>query len=325
MNRISDRFTSFAAHLSCALLSMALLLSVPRIATGEPLRASDDPLTRESKPITEVQVDVRFTDGSMLKLAIREDRLDFMTPYGKLYIPVADIKRIEFGLRVPDDVAKRIDSAIADLGNKQYRRRDEAGKILLGLREKAYPAVVNATKHADMEIANRAEELVKKFKESVPAELLQVREHDLIHTENSKIAGRFEAVTLRANTIQFGEVQLRLADVHVLTSKGGETMVDDTNVVSGPVNLVQHQNDIGKIFSFRVTANANGSLWGTDVYTTDSTLAMAVIHCGLLQPGQTGVVKVTIVPSPNVFVGSTRHGVTSTPYQQYPVAYRVHK
>ena len=323
MGRVPYRFTSFRANR--VLFLGALLVALPRVAFCEPLRSSDDPSTKEAKAAPEVQVDVRFTDGSMLKLAIREDRLDFMTAYGKLYIPVAEVKRIEFGLRIPEDVAKRIDSAIADLGNKQFRRREDAGKILLALREKAYPAVVQATKHPDMEIATRAEELVKKFKETVAAELLQVRDYDVVHTENSKIAGRFETTAFRANTIQFGEVSLRLADAHILTAKGAEVVVDDTNAIAGPVNLVQHQNDIGKTFSFRVTANANGSLWGTDIYTTDSTLAMAVIHCGLLQPGQTGVVKVTIIPSPNLFVGSTRNGVVSSPYQQYPAAYRVHK
>lgn len=307
------------------LFILSVLLLTPALCIAQPRKGVDEPSTKDAKPADGVAVDVRFTDNSVLKLVLREDRLEFMTQYGKLYIPAADIRRIEFGLRVPEDVAKKIESAIADLGNNNFKRREAASNILLGLREKAYPAVVKATKNSDMEISNRAEELVKKFKDVVPNELLQVREFDVIHTENSKIAGKLEANTLKANTIQFGEVSLRLADVFTMTAKGAEPEPDNSNVQAGPVNMVQYQNEIGKTFTFRVTGNVGGSVWGTDIYTTDTTLASAAVHTGLLTPGQTGVIKVTVVPSPNVFVGSTRNGVTSAGYAQYPAAYRVHK
>lgn len=281
---------------------------------------------RDTKKDADVQVEVRFTDSSVMKLSIRDDRVDFKTEYGKLSIPVADIKRIEFGMRIPDDVQKRVDAAIADLGNAQFRRREAAGTILLGLREKAYAAVVKATKNPDMEIASRAEELVKKFKETVPAEMLQLRDYDIIHTDQSKIAGRIEASTLKAHTLQFGEVQLRLADVFSLTAKGVEVVDNNlANAQDGPPNLVNYQNDVGKTFVFKVTGVNAGALWGTDVYTTDSTLGLAAVHAGLLQPGQTGVIRVTMLPGQPAYQGATRNGVTSSAYGQYPVSYRVHK
>jgi len=297
---------------------------MPALAQAQS-KGIDDPQPKDKKPAGDAQVEVRFTDGSIMKLGIRDEQIEFLTPYGKLYIPVAEVKRIEFALRVPDDVSKRIEAAVADLGNSQFRRRETASTILLNLREKAYPAVLKATKNSDMEIANRAEELVKKFKENVPAELLQPRELDVIHTEHSKISGKIETATFRANTTQFGEVPLRLSDIHQLSVKGLEPEPDSMAVAAGPINMVQFQNEIGKTFSFRVTGNTGGSLWGTDLYTTDSTLATAAVHVGLLQPGQTGVVKVAVVASPQVFVGSVRNGVGSAAYGQYPAAYRVFK
>ena len=66
-----------------------------------------------------------------------------------------------------------------------------------------------------------------------------------------------------------------------------------------------------------------GTVWGTDIYTTDSPLALAAVHAGVVQIGQTAVVKVTIVPSPNNFVGSTRNGITTEPFGQYPAAYTI--
>ena len=301
------------------------LFLMPTLARAQPKKPIEEPVAKYARTVGDALVEVRFTDSGILKLSIREERIELMTPYGKLYIPLSDIKRIEFGLRIPEEVSKRVEAAITDLGNPQFRRREAAGVILLGLREKAYPAVVRATKSSDMEIANRAEELVKKFQETVPEELLKVRDYDIIYTENSKIAGNIESASLRANTNQFGEVQLRLADVHIVSFKGTESDVEIAQATTAPVNMVNFQNELGKTFNFRVTGNSNGAIWGTDVYSTDSTLGTVAVHAGLLQPGQTGVVKVTIMPSPNAFVGSTRNGITSAPYQQYPAAYRVHK
>ncbi|MCE9531879.1 MAG: hypothetical protein K8T89_12255 [Planctomycetes bacterium] len=304
------------------LCSFLFLMSAA--AQAQPLKAVDE-TPKDPKSSGESQVEARFTDGSIMKMALREDRIEFMTPHGKLFISTADVRRIEFAMRVPDETARKIDSAIADLGNPQFKRRETASAILVGLREKAFPAVMKATKNMDMEIANRAEEIIKKLRENVPAELLNFREFDIVFTDNSKIAGRIEGNAFKASTAQFGEVQLKLSDVHVLSVKGTEPEPDLANATAAPVNMVQYQNEIGKTYSFRVTANTGGSLWGSDVYTTDSTLATAVVHTGLLQPGQTGVIKVTIVPSPQQFIGSNRNGVSSAGYAQYPAAYRVAK
>jgi hypothetical protein len=303
----------------------ALMLLLPDPAQAEPRKGNEESAVKNIKPVASAAVEVRFTDNSFMKLTVLDDKIDLMTPYGKLYIPIADIRRIECGLRVPDEVAKRVEAAIDDLGNSQYRRREAAGAILLALREKAYPAVIRATKHHDMEIANRAEELVKKLQETVPADLLKPRDFDIIHTDQSKIAGRIESPFLRATTVQFGDVQLRLADVYVLSSKGAELEADLSSAGAAPTNMVNYNSEIGRTFVFKVTANASGSLWGTDAYSSDSSLATAVIHAGLLQPGQTGVIRVAMIPAPNFFVGSTRNGVTSSSYQSHPAAYRVSK
>jgi hypothetical protein len=71
---------------------------------------------------------------------------------------------------------------------------------------------------------------------------------------------------------------------------------------------------IGQSFFFLVTGEVHGPLWGTDVYTSDSSLGLACVHAGLLQAGETGVVKVTMVPPIPIFQGSMRHGVTSQPW-----------
>src|SRR5438552_14422038 len=71
---------------------------------------------------------------------------------------------------------------------------------------------------------------------------------------------------------------------------------------------------IGQSFFFQVTGAVTGPLWGSDIYTSDSALAAACVHAGLLRPGETAVVKVTMVPPLPVFQGSLRHGVSSDPW-----------
>jgi len=77
------------------------------------------------------------------------------------------------------------------------------------------------------------------------------------------------------------------------------------------------------VFFFRVTGAAEGSLWGTDTYTLDSSLAVAAVHSGAVRPGQTGVVKVTILGPQPAFQGTVQSGVTSQDYGHYDGSYRV--
>jgi hypothetical protein len=49
----------------------------------------------------------------------------------------------------------------------------------------------------------------------------------------------------------------------------------------------------------------------------DSYLPAVAIHAGVLKPGQTGIVKFKIHPSPQVYQGSTRNGISSNSYGYY--------
>lgn len=81
----------------------------------------------------------------------------------------------------------------------------------------------------------------------------------------------------------------------------------------------------GTTFYFRVTGAADGSVWGTDVYTGDSALASAAVHAGSVAAGETAVVRVTVMPPPPRFQGSVRHGVSSHDYGRFGSAYRVER
>jgi hypothetical protein len=265
-------------------------------------------------------VEAKFLDGSTLKLTLRDDQIEIVSPYGALRVPTAEIRRIDVATRIPPHVSERIDRWIADLGSPQFQVRETATVELAKLQERAYHALLKAARHKDPEIAKRADELLERIRLQVPEDRLEYRPHDVIVTAHSKIAGRIEGAALKALTAQFGEVSLRLTDLRSLRA-GPEADQSALDVQSDPGQLDAYQNRVGQTFAFRVTGEARGSVWGTDVYTLDSRLATAAVHAGLVKVGQTAVVRVKIVNSPPAFGGSTRNGVTSSAYGAYPGAY----
>jgi len=73
----------------------------------------------------------------------------------------------------------------------------------------------------------------------------------------------------------------------------------------------------------RVTGATAGRLWGTEVYTSDSSLNAAAVHAGIVKPGQTAIVRVMLMGPQQSFGGSTRNGVTSSSYGSYGASYSV--
>ena len=79
----------------------------------------------------------------------------------------------------------------------------------------------------------------------------------------------------------------------------------------------------GTTYYFRVTGAVDGSVWGTDVYTGDSALAVAAVHAGAVNAGEAAVVRVTVMPPLAQYQGSVRNGVSSHDYGRFGAAYRV--
>ncbi len=90
-----------------------------------------------------------------------------------------------------------------------------------------------------------------------------------------------------------------------------------------PPNMVDLCDTIGASYYFRVRGLGSGPLWGTDIYTGDSLLGVAVVHAGLVKTNDSAIVRVTVVAPPAQFQGSTRHGITSHDFGRYGTAYRL--
>jgi hypothetical protein len=104
-----------------------------------------------------------------------------------------------------------------------------------------------------------------------------------------------------------------------------EKIKEIKGILPDPGQLRISPADIGKVFHFEVVGNPQGAVWGTEVYTSDSRLAAAAVHAGVLQIGQKGVVTVRVLPGQKSYQGSTANGVTSRDWGKWSLSYTVEK
>ena len=127
--------------------------------------------------------------------------------------PLADVRSIEFGLRVPPEAAKRMAAAVANLGDDDFQTRVKASADLLELKELAWNTVLELTKHADHEVAHRAAEIKEKLLGQLTDEQRSLRSYDIIRTDAFTIHGNIVGSALKARSPYFGDVEVQLANL----------------------------------------------------------------------------------------------------------------
>jgi len=93
-------------------------------------------------------------------------------------------------------------------------------------------------------------------------------------------------------------------------------------VDADPGHLVNYRPYVGQFFSFQITGSADGSVWGSGIYTDDSRLAKAAVHAGLLSIGQTGIVTAQILPGQGSYASTTQNGITTASWGSWPGSYQ---
>jgi len=139
----------------------------------------------------------------------------------------------------------------------------------------------------------------------------------MVEGKASYEASTRNGVTSRSWGVWFGSYKVEPA------TKASAVKPDGREVQPDPGDLRTLRDQVGKTFRFEVVGSRTGFLWGTDVYTDDSTLAAAAVHAGVLSDGQKGVVKVTVLAGREGYEASTRNGVSSGSWGSWPGSYRV--
>ena len=163
---------------------------------------------------------------------------------------------------------------------------------------------------------------------------------DNIYTDDSPLAvAAVHAGLLKAN-------ETRLVKVKVMAARDSYPSINRNGIVSdqadssdGSYQLLSPSPDefanaptnmgafLGKydiIFLFRVTGSKEGAIWGgkNGVYTTDSEIATAAVHAGILKSGQTGIVRIKVLPGQSSYPEFTSNGVTSHGFDEWEGSYQ---
>lgn len=152
---------------------------------------------------------------------------------------------------------------------------------------------------------------------AVHAGLLQPGESGVVSVEVVEGPSSYEGVERN------GVVSRSYAHWDIAYRLVGVTRVDDGLVLPDPGDLSAYRGQDGSVMTFEVTGDTAGAVWGDEIYTDDSRLAAVAVHAGTLQPGQTGLVRVEILPGQGSYEGAARNGVVSGGYATWPGSYRV--
>ena len=191
--------------MSRSLLLACLFVAVPALARAD-----------------EPQFEAKFADGSVVMVTVAEASVAINTKYGKLTVPLSEIKKIDLGFRYPDGMAEKVRAAMDDLGAGDYKTREEAQKKLIGYGEYAVAAVRVGLKSSVPEVAERSAQILKKLSEKVSSEKMEAREADLVVTEELTIRGTIETVAFKAKSKYFGETMVKLADLREFRPVGAK-------------------------------------------------------------------------------------------------------
>lgn len=273
--------------------------------------------------------EAKMIDGSVAQFELLVDQLELVTPFGPLKLPVNQVRRIELATRPRKDLETRLAAAIENLGNPDAKVRAAAEADLKGLGPRAYAALYKAANGTNAEAARHAIAISREIPGLAAGADAPVREVDVVEVDASRIAGKLAADTLAVRALAFGDQQLKLADVDELTSRAPQATGEPPTPGKPTRGLTEFTGQFGTVRAVMVSPApfparpgrkmmTGGSAWGTDVYTLDSDVSTAAVHAGVMEPGQSGFVRVKILESPPSFRGSARNGVTTQDYGAYP-------
>ena len=77
-------------------------------------------------------------------------------------------------------------------------------------------------------------------------------------------------------------------------------------------------SEIGKTYKFKCPSGGKeSSVWGTDIYTLDSSICNAAVHAGKLTSESGGPVTIELRPGESSYKGTTRNGIKTSDYGAY--------
>jgi hypothetical protein len=92
----------------------------------------------------------------------------------------------------------------------------------------------------------------------------------------------------------------------------------DTTPIAWDTSAGGFSGATGRTYRFSCPADGTAqSIWGSDVYTDDSSICTAAVHAGVITRAQGGVVTIEIRPGRSTYGSTLRHGIKSVNFGEY--------
>ena len=224
----------------------------------------DESGTQEEQASKPPEVEVIFRDGSVVRMAIEPGtNIDIETAYGRLTIPLVDLRRLRLQPRLSEAEQKKIETAIAELADKSFDVRKAAVGRLQSMGLRAMPAMQAARQSNDPEVRQRVNEVLEEMEKRIPAEDLELASSDKLETENLQTGGTVVTRSFPGRSKILGEVEVRLAQVYSLrsmTSPDKLTLEIDSAVYADQTKWLETPVEIGMLDTLRITASGRVDL-----------------------------------------------------------------
>jgi hypothetical protein len=84
------------------------------------------------------------------------------------------------------------------------------------------------------------------------------------------------------------------------------------------------KQDAGLTYKFHCPEKGTAAtIWGSDVYTADSSICTAAVHAGVITLENGGDVTIEFKPGRSIYGSTTRNGIASSTYGEYPHSFVV--
>jgi hypothetical protein len=219
------------------------------------------------KPSASPEFELRLADETLIRATMAAATLEVKTEYGTLKVPVKDIRRIQVGFRYPEGVLSKAQGYVEDLGNSDFKTREEAQKALIALGEYAVPSCKAALKNKDKEVVTRVEAVLKTLTEKLTEEKMNPKLKDFLETAEFTFEGVIETSSLKVTTKFFGDSTVKLADLRTVKAIGvpgvGGNLKVDAAIYGKPNDATWMDTgiEIRAERAMEVTATGQVDLW----------------------------------------------------------------
>lgn len=99
---------------------------------------------------------------------------------------------------------------------------------------------------------------------------------------------------------------------------------DEVTPIAWNTSAATFKTDVGRTYKFECPAGGTESaVWGSDIYTADSSVCTAAVHAGVITLESGGTVTIEFRPGRAVYGSTVRNGITSNTYGEYPHSFVV--